>query len=57
MRDSIEKRLNEKGFLVLSGILKSEEKELRDYYLDRKNLKLINTLKDGEWICLVMKKL
>lgn len=57
MRDSIEKRLNEKGFLVLSGILKSEEKEIRDYYLDKKNLKLINTLRDGEWICLVMKKL
>jgi ribosomal protein L11 methyltransferase len=57
MSFAIKKRVYPKGFLILSGLLKNEKKELERYYVEGKKFKLIKTLKDGEWICLILKKI
>ncbi len=54
---SISKRVNKDGFLILSGVLETEVEELKKHYLEGNKFILVKTLKDKEWVCLVLKRL
>lgn len=54
---SIIKRVNRYGFLILSGILEVDMKELKKHYLKGDRFSLVKTLKDGQWICLILKRI
>lgn len=56
MRKTLIRRLNDRGLLILSGILKVEEEKLRQHYLPTGLLKWIETTQQREWICLTFKK-
>lgn len=55
--NSIIKRVKKNGFVILSGILETEMERLKKFYIGKNRFKLIKSLKDGEWACIVMKKL
>lgn len=55
--NSIIKRVKKNGFVILSGILETEMERLKKFYMRKNRFKLIKSLKDGEWACIVMKKL
>jgi ribosomal protein L11 methyltransferase len=50
------RHLKEKGFLILSGVLETEEETLRQHYLQTGDLHWIEAAREGEWVCLTLKK-
>jgi ribosomal protein L11 methyltransferase len=56
LRKPLPRHLNEKGFLILSGILREEEDNICRLYLETKILRFIRADRQGEWISLTFKK-
>lgn len=56
MRMALIRHLKEKGALILSGVLQTEEDRLRHCYLETNLLKWIETKQEGEWVCLTFRK-
>lgn len=56
MRMALIRHLKEKGVLILSGVLQTEEERLRHRYLETDHLKWIETKQEGEWVCLTFRK-
>jgi ribosomal protein L11 methyltransferase len=50
------RRLNDKGFLILSGILKEEQDRIRHDYLKTRVLRVVEMKHREEWACLVFKR-
>ncbi|OGP89006.1 MAG: ribosomal protein L11 methyltransferase [Deltaproteobacteria bacterium RBG_16_48_10] len=48
--------LHQRGFLILSGILREEEGRIRQSYLEAGAFRLIQVAHQGEWSCLTFKK-
>lgn len=56
MRMALIRHLKERGTLILSGVLQTEEERLRLHYLQVGNLQLSQTTREGEWVCFTFKK-
>ncbi len=56
LRKPLVRHLNEKGLLILSGILREEEDIICRLYLESKVLRFIRVDHQGEWISLTFKK-
>ncbi len=56
LRTPLLRHLNDKGFLILSGILREEEDKMCRLYLESKAIRLIEVDYKGEWISLTFKK-
>ncbi|MGB8657492.1 MAG: 50S ribosomal protein L11 methyltransferase [Candidatus Zixiibacteriota bacterium] len=50
--DHIKMQLRNQGLLIFSGMLKEEEKEIRDFF-ERKNLRLVEASHQDDWLCFV----
>lgn len=53
--ESLNERLTDGGYLILSGILAERAKEVEAVYLEL-GLDIFRTYKKGEWVCLVFRK-
>lgn len=51
------KRTKKGGYVILSGILTTEAKEVRDHFLENKEFEKFKNYKQGEWSCIVLKKI
>ena len=49
--------LNERGLLILSGILREQEERIRRRYLETGGLRLLHADHQDEWACLTFKKI
>jgi ribosomal protein L11 methyltransferase len=56
MRRPLFRHLKPGGILILSGILRQNEEDLRQFYLEFEGLKPIKTAWEGEWSCLTFRK-
>jgi len=56
MRMALIRHIKRQGFLILSGVLETEEERLRQQYIDTKILQWIETDRKGEWVCLTFQK-
>jgi len=56
LRKPLLRHLNDKGFLILSGILREEEDKACRLYLESKAIRLIEVDHEGEWVSLTFKK-
>jgi len=56
IRNPLVNRLKPKGILILSGVLRGEEKKLRDHYLKISSLDYLEGKRDKEWVCLTFEK-
>jgi len=56
MRMALIRHIKRQGFLILSGVLETEEERLRQQYIDTKILQWIETDRKGEWVCLTFRK-
>ncbi|HUL29002.1 MAG TPA: 50S ribosomal protein L11 methyltransferase [Thermodesulfobacteriota bacterium] len=56
LRKPVLNHLKQRGFLILSGILKQDKERVRLHYLETGLLRWISTSQEGEWICLIFKK-
>jgi ribosomal protein L11 methylase PrmA len=56
MRKPLLSHLNDRGLLILSGILEEEKERIRKHYLERGLLRWIKETQEGEWVCLIFKK-
>lgn len=52
----VDEFLNENGYFIASGIIVDKKEEVIDCFNKNKNLEIINVLCDGDWICIVSKK-
>lgn len=52
----IDKFLNSDGYFIASGIISDKKEEVIDCFNKNNNLDIINVLCDGDWICIVSKK-
>jgi ribosomal protein L11 methyltransferase len=50
------RHLQERGFLILSGILKEEIKNLRERYWETGVFQWLKETQQDEWACLILKK-
>ncbi len=50
------RHLKRHGFLILSGVLETEEERLRQYYIKTGDLQWIEAIQEGEWVCLTFRK-
>jgi ribosomal protein L11 methyltransferase len=55
-RGAMVSHLTKHGSLILSGILDKEEEILRRYYVETRELRWLETARQGEWVCLTLKK-
>jgi ribosomal protein L11 methyltransferase len=56
MKKTLLRRLKNKGFLILSGILEGEKEKLHEHYLETGLLRWIKETQEEEWVCLTFKK-
>ena len=56
LRDDLIKKTNKKGFLILSGILATELKEVVDAFKETGLVQNYKTFKKNEWSCLILRK-
>jgi ribosomal protein L11 methyltransferase len=56
MRKPLLSHLNDRGLLILSGILEEEKERIRKHYLETGLLRWIKETQEGEWVCLTFKK-
>lgn len=56
MRKPLLNHLNDRGHLILSGILEEEKERIRKHYLETGLLRWIKETQEGEWVCLIFKK-
>lgn len=56
MRKPLLGHLNDRGLLILSGILEEEKERIRKHYLETGLLRWIKETQEGEWVCLTFKK-
>lgn len=56
IRMALIRHIKRHGFLILSGVLETEEERLRQQYIDTKILQWIETDRKGEWVCLTFQK-
>jgi ribosomal protein L11 methyltransferase len=56
MRRPLAEHLENKGFLILSGILEQEKESVRLHYLETGRLRWIKTAQEGEWACLTFRR-
>jgi ribosomal protein L11 methyltransferase len=56
LRCSLLRHLQDRGFLILSGILIEQEGEIRRRFLETKVLRLMRADRQEEWTCLTFKK-
>jgi ribosomal protein L11 methyltransferase len=55
-RITMRNHLKKSGFLILSGILDKEEERLCQLYLRSGELQWVETIRQGEWVCLILQK-
>jgi ribosomal protein L11 methyltransferase len=56
MRKPLLSHLNDRGLLILSGILEEEKERIRKHYLETGLLRWIKETQEGEWVCLTFRK-
>src|SRR4030043_1171104 len=56
MRIALIRHIKRHGFLILSGVLETEEERLRQHYIETKLLQWVETDLEGEWVCLTFRK-
>ncbi len=56
MRRSLLRHLKSKGLLILSGLLEKEGERLRQDYVKTGLLRSIQSSREGEWVCLTLRK-
>jgi ribosomal protein L11 methyltransferase len=56
MRKPLTSHLNDRGLLILSGILEEEKERIRKHYLETGLLRWIKETQEGEWVCLTFRK-
>ncbi len=56
MRIPLLRHLNERGFLILSGILREQEERIGQRYLETGGLRLLQTDHQEEWACLTFRR-
>ncbi len=56
MRRPLVRRLKNKGFLILSGILEEEQERICLHYLETGLLRWIKTVQKEEWVCLTFQR-
>ena len=57
LRMPLIRHLNERGLLILSGILREQEERLRQRYLETGQLRLLQIDRQDEWSCFTFKKI
>lgn len=55
-RMALIRHLKERGILILSGVLETEEERLHQHYIETRRLKWVETDREGEWACLTFQK-
>ncbi|MBM4278213.1 MAG: 50S ribosomal protein L11 methyltransferase [Deltaproteobacteria bacterium] len=56
IRMALVRHIKRQGFLILSGVLDTEEERLRQHYIETKLLQWVETDPEGEWVCLTFRK-
>lgn len=56
MRKSLLTHLENKGFLIISGILEGEKERISQHFLKTGFLQPMKTTQMGEWVCLIFKR-
>jgi ribosomal protein L11 methyltransferase len=56
MRMPLTRHLKNRGFLILAGILKTEERMVRNHYLELNDLRWMGSARQNEWACLTFQK-
>ena len=56
MRMALIRHIKRHGFLILSGVLETEEERLRQGYTRTGDLQWIEAIQEGEWVCLIFRK-
>ena len=56
MRMALIRHIKRQGFLIISGVLETEEERLRQHYIETKLLQWVETDLEGEWVCLTFRK-
>ena len=56
MRIALIRHIKRHGFLILSGVLETEEERLRQGYTRTGELQWIEAIQEGEWVCLIFRK-
>ena len=56
LRISLLRRLNPRGILILSGILKGEEEEISRHYLETSPSRRAIITRKEEWVCIVLER-
>jgi ribosomal protein L11 methylase PrmA len=55
-RDYLIERTAESGYLILSGLLKSQLSETLEFYLTNASIELVNQETKQDWGCIVLRK-
>jgi ribosomal protein L11 methyltransferase len=56
IRMALIRHIKRHGFLILSGILETEEERLRQHYMETGFLQWVDVAQEGEWVCLIFRK-
>lgn len=56
IRMALIRHIKRQGFLILSGVLETEEERLRQDYTKTGKLQWIEAIQEGEWVCLIFRK-
>ncbi|MDI7262047.1 MAG: 50S ribosomal protein L11 methyltransferase, partial [Thermodesulfobacteriota bacterium] len=56
MRMTLIRHIKRHGFLILSGVLETEEERLRQHYMETGFLQWADVAREGEWVCLIFRK-
>ena len=56
MRMALIRHIKRQGFLILSGVLETEEERLRQSYMETGFLQWVDVAQAGEWVCLIFRK-
>lgn len=56
IRMALIRHIKRHGFLILSGVLETEEERLRQGYTRTGSLQWIETIQEKEWVCLIFRK-
>jgi len=53
--EKIKMQIKDEGVLIFSGILREEENEVKDFF-QKKSLKVVEIIRQDDWVCFVCKK-
>ncbi|MGQ9777890.1 MAG: 50S ribosomal protein L11 methyltransferase [Thermodesulfobacteriota bacterium] len=56
IRKPLLNHLNQRGILILSGILRVDEEKIRQHYLKENSLQYLESQRDKEWVSITFKK-